>query len=137
MAGWRVETQVALGDVQRIDLLVEDTAAVEVDGAEFHRDRFEQDRSKDLDITMMGWHSIRASARAVFYDWDRVERAITTALARRGVTSENSGKRSRHPFSGRGMSGWRRRPGRRFPEFPKAPGGKRRDDAGIGRARAR
>jgi very-short-patch-repair endonuclease len=119
LAGWRVESQVRLGEVQRIDLVVEDVAAIEVDGDEHHRERFEQDRSKDIDITIDNLHALRPSARAVFYDWDRVARAISAALAARGVTLENSGGRRSHPRNARGISGWQRRRRRKIPEFPK------------------
>jgi very-short-patch-repair endonuclease len=122
LAGHSVESQVPLGDGRLIDLVVDKVAAIEVDGEEHHRERFEYDRNKDVDITLMKLHSLRPSARMVFDHWDRFARAVEVALAERGVPRGgfgNSGKVSRHPYASRGMSGWRRRPRRRSPEFPK------------------
>ena len=119
LAGHQVETQVRLGEVQRIDLVVDGQVAVEVDGEKFHRDRFDYDREKDVDITIDHKHSIRPSAKAVFRRWPRVALAIDTALADRGVNFGNSGNRGRDAFRSRGMTGFRRGPRRRNPEFSK------------------
>ena len=120
LSGHRVVTQVPMDDGRRIDLVVDEIAAIEVDGEEHHRLRFEADRGKDVDITLMGLHALRPSARAVFYNWDHFESAVEVAidLRRRPFpVAENSGVSSRHPFGFAGMTGWRRRPRRRTPEF--------------------
>jgi very-short-patch-repair endonuclease len=124
LAGRKVETQVRLGDLQRIDLVVDDIAAVEVDGDKFHRHRFEEDRSRDVDITLQHLHSLRPSARMVFYDWDRFARAVDVAISLRRGRPENSGVASRSPFSTRGMTGWRRGTRHRSPEFSKRSEGR-------------
>jgi very-short-patch-repair endonuclease len=121
--GHRVQTQVTLGDVQRIDLVVDEEVALEVDGEEFHLARFHFDREKDMDITAAGFHAIRPSARLVFEGWERVYRAITVALERRGVGSrENSGPASR--FVTRTIVSTQIPSRRRsaIPEFPKGRG---------------
>jgi very-short-patch-repair endonuclease len=119
LAGHEVEPQVRLGDVQRIDLVVDGAVALEVDGEEHHRDRFEYDRDKDIDITISHKHAIRPSARAVFHRWDRVALAIDTALADRGLHFGNSGNRARDAYGSRGITGWRKMRRSRNPEFPK------------------
>jgi very-short-patch-repair endonuclease len=84
--GFRVREQVALPDnASPIDLLVEESIAVEVDGDEFHRDRFLPDRAKDLAATQAGYHALRPAARHVFHEWPAVLEAICAALSARGV----------------------------------------------------
>lgn len=83
-AGLRVRSQVPVPGAGPIDLLVEGVVALEVDGDEFHRDRFEHDRRKDLAITAAGMHALRPSARHVFHDWGAVLRAVRRALRERG-----------------------------------------------------
>lgn len=82
LRGLRVASQVRLGDFERIDLVVEECVGLEVDGERYHRERFEEDRRKDLDITIAGLHAIRPSARAVLSHWEHVERAVVAAVAR-------------------------------------------------------
>lgn len=84
--GLAVAEQVLLSsDPSPVDLVIEGIVGLEIDGDQFHRDRFERDRDKDLAITVDGLHAIRPSARRVFTDWPRVELAILTALRARGV----------------------------------------------------
>jgi len=82
-SGHDVVSQVALGDLQQIDLVIDDLVGFEVDGEEHHRDTFESDRSKDLDIAASHLHNIRPSARQVFFEWPRVLLAVETAIADR------------------------------------------------------
>jgi hypothetical protein len=126
LAGHSVASQVPVGDDnERIDLVVDGIAGIEVDGDEYHRTRFESDRGKDVTITLDHLHAMRPSARMVFYNWDRFARAVEIALASHpprlpaSIAVGNSGTRRRDPFAARGMTGWRGRSGRRSPEFPK------------------
>jgi very-short-patch-repair endonuclease len=124
LGGHSVETQHPMVDGRRIDLLVDEVVAIEVDGDEHHRERFEADRSKDIDITLMNLHALRPSARTVFRRWDHFERAVELAIAARiqpHPVVENSGPALGHPLGNRGMTGWRRRPRRRTPEFSAGP----------------
>lgn len=82
LAGHRVTSQVPLGS-ERIDLVVDDVVGLEVDGEEFHLDRFEADRRKDMTMTLAGYHAMRPSARMVFRDWHTVQSAIESAIAAR------------------------------------------------------
>ena len=120
LSGHSVVSQVPMADGRRIDLVVDGITAIEVDGDEYHRTRFESDRGKDVDITLMELHSLRPSARTVFRNWERFERAVDTTMQMRRNPFpyvENSGDGLRHPLNKPGMTGWRRRPRRRTPEF--------------------
>jgi len=115
-AGHGVVSQVRLRLVERIDLVIDGQVGLEVDGEEFHRDSFFEDRDKDLAITSATMHALRPSAAHVFTQWPRVQHAVTAALASRGVVvSGNSGPEppKRRPS--------RRTPRKRAasPEFPK------------------
>ncbi len=130
LSGHSVTTQHPMVDGRRIDLVVDGVVAVEVDGDEHHRERFEADRLKDIDITLMNLHALRPSARTIFRRWDHFERAVEMAIAARiqpHPVVENSGSRSRYPLGNRGMTGWRRRPRHRTPEFSTRP----MNEAGI------
>lgn len=85
MRGFHVTSQVPVGWLERIDLVVEDHIAVEVDGEEHHRDRFHKDRLKDLHIAIEGRHGIRISVPMIERGWDDVVSAITSALGARSV----------------------------------------------------
>lgn len=125
LAGHTVVSQVRLGDLERIDLVVDGVVALEVDGEEHHLLRFERDRAKDLRITCATFHGLRPSARMIFNDWAGVLAAIQVALRERGRPPRvplhfagNSGVRRRRrrqtvAAAGRGPTG--PRPG---PEFP-------------------
>jgi very-short-patch-repair endonuclease len=80
LGGHTVVSQVPVGDLESIDLVVDDIVAIEIDGDEHHRDRFEKDRAKDMTITIARLHVLRPSARMVFRRWDRVASAIDAAL---------------------------------------------------------
>ncbi|MDO9591058.1 MAG: hypothetical protein Q7J04_07955 [Microcella sp.] len=85
-AGFSVREQVALPDnPSPIDLLIENSIALDVDGDEFHRDRFLPDRAKDLASTRSGYHAVRPAARHVFGEWPAVLEAISVALTARRV----------------------------------------------------
>ena len=88
-AGHAVRSQVPLGNGQRIDLLVDEVVGFEVDGEQFHRDSFEEDRAKDALIIRAGYVAFRASANAVFGQWSGVEATIAAAIVARN--SGNSG----------------------------------------------
>ena len=85
MRGYNVTSQVPVGWLERIDLVVEDHIAIEVDGEEHHRDRFHKDRLKDLQITIEGRHGIRISVPMIRHGWDDVLAAIAAALGARSV----------------------------------------------------
>lgn len=83
LLGHSVQSQVRLGERERIDLVIDECVGLEVDGEEFHLDRFESDRMKDLGIASARLGPLRPSARAVFYHWPTVVRAVDGLLATR------------------------------------------------------
>lgn len=131
-----VRSQVELTSGERLDLLVDGHIGLETDGAEYHRDRFERDRLKDLAIAIDGYHGIRVSARTVFHAWPLAERAIEAALSQHGVLPPfgNSGVRRCRAPRVPGFARLRRQELRRNPEFPM--GGRRRGGRAGNRAGA-
>ena len=115
-----VTSQVDLTSGERLDLLVDGRVGLETDGAQYHRDRFERDRLKDLAIAIDGYHGIRVSARTVFTAWPLAERAIEAALAQHGVVAPfgNSGVARSRALRVPGFARFRRLELRRNPEFP-------------------
>jgi very-short-patch-repair endonuclease len=93
LRGHHVKTQVPVCTRERIDLVVDNLVAIETDGEEFHRTRFEEDRRKDITITIVGYHVLRPSARTIFGDWQRFYKAVESALAAR--VSEGPGHPAR------------------------------------------
>lgn len=79
--GHDVECQVAVRGASAIDLVIDGTVALELDGETFHGHRFEHDRLKDLAIARAGWQPLRASYRMVRERWTEIELAVSTALA--------------------------------------------------------
>lgn len=124
LLGHTVDIQVRLGDLERIDLVVDDVVGLETDGRKYHLDRFEEDRRRDLDITIAGMHPVRASALAVFRNWPYVVHAVEAAIAARPRARRigNSGAGPGHPLVAPGKPGVRGRRRRSAPEFPKRPG---------------
>lgn len=113
--GWRVATQVRLGDVQRIDLTVEDAIGWEVDGRQ-HAATFHADCLKDLRIAAAGRQPLRTDADLVNADWPLVRSAIRRSLAARlGWTElrrrERAGRMAATRPRGRGRR-WHRSPSR-------------------------
>jgi hypothetical protein len=91
LLGHSVESQVRVNDLERIDLVVDDCVGLETDGEEFHLDRFESDRAKDIAITIANLHALRPSARMVFRQWQRVVLAIETAIGARSLSGAEGG----------------------------------------------
>lgn len=104
-AGLQVTSQLHYkGELERIDLVIEGAVALEVDGEEFHRESFEEDRWRDLELTDAGYHALRPSARHVFGTWPAVQTAVERALQARGihVHLHNSGVEAlKHPATRR------------------------------------
>lgn len=94
LCGHQVTPQVPTGSRQRIDMVVDDCVAIETDGEEFHLTRFNEDRRKDITITIDGYHVLRPSARIVFYEWPRFYRAVKAALEARKSAGNRDGVRS-------------------------------------------
>jgi hypothetical protein len=124
LRGHRVTSQVSLDSRERIDLVVDECVGLEVDGDEFHRERFEYDRGKDLAITIARLHALRPSARMVFHRWETVEQAVEAAIAThlRRPQFGNSGHPPTTPRRIPGAARRKRRRSNKSPEFPKGEG---------------
>jgi hypothetical protein len=59
---------------------VDDIVGLETDGEEFHRDRFLDDRRKDIQIVFANYHPFRAPAVMVFREWPVVLAGIEQAI---------------------------------------------------------
>jgi very-short-patch-repair endonuclease len=81
--GWSVVSQVRVGELGAIDLVIEDVVALELDGRKFHESTFERDRRKDVAIVNEGRHPIRVSRSMVWSEWRSIECAIEAALRAR------------------------------------------------------
>lgn len=82
-AGFAVRSQHLLPTRQRIDLVVEERIAVELDGAtHIPREAFQRDRRKDALAAQQGLVPLRFSYHQVMNDWDGVVGAIRRMLAR-------------------------------------------------------
>lgn len=101
LEGYRVESQVLLDTGEPLDLVVEGFVGVEVDGREFHENRFLRDRRKDLIGTIEDFHMLRPAAVTVFAEWPLVLEAVRAAI------------RGRQPSAAFGNSGVAARKGSR------------------------
>jgi len=82
MSGFRVEAQVVVPGVGRVDLVVDDEVAVEVDGWEFHqgRESFERDRARDRLMLTRRMPVMRFTARDLRSDlWGVVAQVARVA----------------------------------------------------------
>lgn len=118
--GYRVISQVTVGDVERIDLVVEDEVAIEL-GGRTHDGRREADWRKNVKITAEGRHPILATYSMVREDFASITEAVEVALRRRHPDRPpvgNSGTRVASAPLGRRI--WRLLDGTltRLPEFP-------------------
>ena len=75
--------QVRIAD-KRVDFLIGRRLVIEVDGAEYHIDpvRFEADRTRDAELTTIGYIVLRFSYNQVIYRWHEVESAILASVTR-------------------------------------------------------
>ena len=119
-AGYHVVSQVGVGDIERIDLVVEGEVALEL-GGKTHEGRREADWRKNVKITTEGRHPILATYSMVREEFGSIVEAIEVALRRRHpgrVPVGNSGNRVVAATRGRRI--WTLMDGTltRIPEFP-------------------
>lgn len=80
----KLAPQVEIAGVGRVDFVVGESLVVEVDGREWHHQRFEQDRARDAALVTLGYTVVRFSYRRVMEDLRAVERQLLQ-LVRLGV----------------------------------------------------
>jgi hypothetical protein len=82
-----VQVSVAAGDARRIDVVVDDVAAIELDGRAFHADSFDRDREKDIAVVMAGRISLRCGYRMVRDERENMIHAVHALLRRTRAVS--------------------------------------------------
>lgn len=92
--GLKVQPQVHIRGVGRVDLLIGERLVMEIDSTSYHSDRkaFQQDRIRDMRLTRMGFRVIRVTWQQVMYDWAEVEDSVL-ALVRSRAHLDRSRKR--------------------------------------------
>jgi len=83
-SGIQCVPQVVIGGVGRIDLVIGDRLAIELDGSEWHDDpaQIARDRARDAALTALGFHVLRFGFAQVIRDWEGVEAAILAVVDR-------------------------------------------------------
>lgn len=82
--GVRIRPQVTIAGVGRVDLLIGDRLVLEVDSVEWHSSRaaFEEDRLRDLRLTVLGYLVVRVTYSRVIGDWAGVEQQLLALIRR-------------------------------------------------------
>ncbi len=81
LVGIRARPQVVIGN-RRVDLLIGEHLVIECDSRAHHagREKFEDDRRRDAELTALGYRVLRFSYRQVTDQWWLAEKAIRRAL---------------------------------------------------------
>lgn len=84
LLGIRVDCQVTIPTVGKVDFVVGGSVIVETDGKENHdgASHRHKDLERDAAASLLGYESLRFDYAQVIYDWSVVEAAILAALAR-------------------------------------------------------
>jgi very-short-patch-repair endonuclease len=82
LAGLRVEAQVLIPGVGRVDLLVEGRLIIELDGRAWHDDpaAFARDRRRDASAAASRYRTLRFDYQQVMFGWPTVLAAVLAAL---------------------------------------------------------
>lgn len=120
LAGYRVVSQVQVGELEQIDLVIDDVVALEL-GGKTHEASLEMDWRKNVKITVEGRHPILATYSMVRNEFGSILQSIEVALrlrnsSRQPVANSGIGVDS----APRGRRVWRLLDGTstRLPEFP-------------------
>lgn len=81
--GIRLQTQVKIPGVGRVDFLVGERLIIEADSREHHVPRYQADRTRDRVATSLGFLVIRLTYEDVLYRWDAVLADIQSVIRRR------------------------------------------------------
>ena len=81
-SGLKVEREVQIPGVGRVDFLVEGRLILEIDGYEFHssRQHYRADRERWNAATALGWHTLRVTAEMVLYHPEHFLSLVRRAL---------------------------------------------------------
>lgn len=80
--GISVRSQVKIGTVGRVDLVIGDRLVLELDGRAWHAD-FDRDRARDRALIALGYVVLRVSYSQLIDDWPLVEQQILALVRRR------------------------------------------------------
>jgi len=78
-----VRSQVVIGDLARVDLLVGKSLVIECDGKESHGPKFDEDRARDRQLRALGFQVVRLSYRHIVHDWAAAEQDLLAIIRRR------------------------------------------------------
>ncbi|WP_432560077.1 DUF559 domain-containing protein [Granulicoccus sp. GXG6511] len=83
--GVKFRTQVHIGDVGRVDLLIGDRLVIEVDSKAYHSDSdaFHNDRRRDRRLVAMGYLVIRLTYEDVMNNWTSIEPDLLAVIRER------------------------------------------------------
>ncbi|MFF7293432.1 DUF559 domain-containing protein [Microbacterium sp. NPDC008134] len=84
--GIRLECQVSITGVGRVDLVIDGRLILEADGAEYHDGRTARHRDlrRDAVASTLGYESLRFDYAMIVHEWPVVSAAIISALVRAG-----------------------------------------------------
>lgn len=84
LLGIRLDCQVTISGVGRVDFVVDGHLIIEVDGKENHDGATERhkDLVRDAAASALGYETLRFDYAQIIHDWPTVQRSITTALRR-------------------------------------------------------
>ncbi|MFD5224653.1 DUF559 domain-containing protein [Microbacterium sp. NPDC058342] len=87
LLGIRLDCQVGIPGVGRVDFVAAGRLIIEVDGRENHAgaERRHSDLRRDVAASALGYETLRFDYALVVHDWDAVVRAILPAIGRAGA----------------------------------------------------
>lgn len=104
----RVQVPVGPRDARRIDIVVDEVVALELDGRAFHADTFDADRHKDITVTIAGRVALRCGYGMVRDDRGLLVEAVHAIIRRsRAVSTASRRCRDSHHQACLGAEPWR------------------------------
>jgi very-short-patch-repair endonuclease len=84
LLGIRLDCQVVIGGVGRVDFVAERRVIIEVDGRRNHDgpEMRHKDLTRDAAASRLGFETLRFDYAMIIHDWDAVVRAVMSAVAR-------------------------------------------------------
>lgn len=81
----KVQHQVTIPGVGRVDLIVGDSLAIECDAVTYHTntDQYYKDRQRDAELIKLGYQPVHLTWEAVFLDWEETQQMLTALVRSR------------------------------------------------------
>ncbi|HEU0205398.1 MAG TPA: DUF559 domain-containing protein [Pseudolysinimonas sp.] len=90
----RLQSQVRIDGVGRVDLLIGERLVLELDGKQWHVGAgYEEDRRRDLALVSLGYLVVRVAYRQVIENWREVEHQLLTIIRQREHLRTPSGRK--------------------------------------------